>query len=80
MTFAQKQKLIGQNNNTTFKQKNNTTKDDKYIYYKVKKGDNFWTIAKKFPGVSNYDIMKLNNIKDERSLRPGQLLKIKKIN
>jgi len=80
MTFAQKQKLIGQNNNTAFKQKNNTTKDDKYIYYKVKKGDNFWTIAKKFPGVSNYDIMKLNNIKDERSLRPGQLLKIKKIN
>ncbi len=47
-----------------------------FVYYKVRKGDNFWTIAKKFPGVSNYDIMKLNNIKEANSLRVGQVLKI----
>ncbi len=46
------------------------------IYYKVQSGDNFWTIAKKFPGVSNYDIMKLNNIKEASSLKVGQVLKI----
>jgi membrane-bound lytic murein transglycosylase D len=48
-----------------------------YIYYTVRKNDNFWTIAKKYPGVSNFDIMKINNIKDSRSLRVGQKLKIK---
>lgn len=47
-----------------------------YVYYKVRKGDNFWTIAKKFPGVSNHDIMKLNKISQENSLREGQVLKI----
>ncbi len=78
MTFAQKQKTIGEGITAPTAQ-TKTTKDGKYIYYKVKRGDNFWTIAKKFPGVSNYDIMKLNGIKDERSLRPGQILKIKKI-
>ena len=46
------------------------------VYYKVRKGDNFWTIAKKFPGVSNHDIMRLNNITEANSLKVGQVLKI----
>jgi membrane-bound lytic murein transglycosylase D len=50
---------------------------DNYIYHTVQKGDNFWTIAKQYPGVTNTDIMQLNNIADERSLRTGQKLKIK---
>jgi len=53
----------------------NTTGD--YVYYTVKRGDNFWTIAKKFAGVSNTDIMQLNNITDSHSLKVGQKLKIK---
>jgi membrane-bound lytic murein transglycosylase D len=48
-----------------------------FVYYTVKKGDNFWTIAQKYPGVSNTDIMKLNSIRDEGSLKIGQKLKIK---
>lgn len=47
-----------------------------FVYYKVLKGDNFWTIAKKFPGVTNVDIMKLNNITKATSLKVGQILKI----
>ena len=46
------------------------------IYYTVRKGDNFWSIAKKFPGISNHEIMKMNNIKAANSLRVGQVLKI----
>ena len=53
-----------------------TVEKGEFVYYKVLKGDNFWTIAKKFPGVSNSDIMKLNNIKQANSLRVGQVLKI----
>jgi membrane-bound lytic murein transglycosylase D len=58
--------------------KNRMVKTDQgeYVYYKVKKGDNFWSIAKKFPGVSNHDIMRLNNIRAANSLRVGQVLKI----
>ncbi len=52
--------------------------DKNYIYYTVRKGDNFWTIAKKYQGVSNYDIMRLNNITNANSLRVGQKLKIKR--
>ncbi|MGB5263843.1 MAG: LysM domain-containing protein, partial [Lutimonas sp.] len=51
--------------------------DENYVYYTVRKNDNFWTIAKKFPGVSNYDIMNINNITNSKSLRVGQKLKIK---
>jgi membrane-bound lytic murein transglycosylase D len=45
-----------------------------FVYYTVRKGDNFWTIAKKFPGVSNHDIMKINGIRAANSLKVGQKL------
>jgi membrane-bound lytic murein transglycosylase D len=48
-----------------------------YIYYTVKSGDNLWTIAKQFPGVTNDDIVQLNNIIDSRKIAVGQRLKIK---
>lgn len=53
-----------------------TSSKKKYIYYTVRPGDNFWTIAKKYPGVSNHDIMKINGIRAANSLRVGQKLKI----
>lgn len=81
MSYAQKQATIGKSVNTTKSVSKNTSTqkyDGSYVYYTVRRGDNFWTIAKKFPGVSNYDIMRLNNIKDARSLKVGQKLRIKK--
>lgn len=50
--------------------------NEEFVYYTVRKGDNFWSIAQKFPGVSNQDIMKLNNIRQANSLMVGQKLKI----
>jgi len=55
---------------------NKQIQNDEFILYTVRKGDNFWTIAKKFPGVSNQEIMKINNIKASNSLKIGQVLKI----
>ena len=81
MSYAQKQATLGKSVSNS--SKSTTTKtvtpkyDGSYIYYTVRRGDNFWTIAKKFPGVSNYDIMRINNIKDAKSLKVGQKLKIK---
>lgn len=51
--------------------------EGEYVYYTVRSGDNLWTIARQFPGVSNDDIMAWNNITDARKLKPGQRLRIK---
>ncbi len=48
-----------------------------YMTYKVKSGDSFFTIAKKFPGVSANDIMECNNASSS-SLKIGQTIKIPK--
>jgi len=66
----------GNKNSNVEKINEPTAEKSEFVYYKVRKGDNFWSIAKKFPGVSNNDIMKLNNIKQANSLKVGQVLKI----
>lgn len=55
------------------------TVDGEFVYYTVKRGENLWTIAKKYPGVTDQDIMKWNGITrgDVKDIRPGQKLKIK---
>ncbi len=77
MSFAAKQKMIGKDvaePKTTTKA---STNSNKYVYYTVKNGDNFWSIAKRYDGISGTDIMKLNKITEEGSLKIGQKLKIK---
>lgn len=54
-----------------------TITNQEFVYYTVRKGDNFWSIAQKFPGISNTDIMKINNIRTANSLMIGQKLKIR---
>ncbi len=78
LTFEEKQKMSG-NSSPNFdipEVKNN--QNFEYVYYEVKPGDTLWEIAKKYPGVSDYDIMQLNNIKNANKISPGQTLKIKK--
>ena len=55
------------------------TIDGEFVYYTVKKGENLWTIAKKYPGVSNRDIMRWNGISESqvKDIKPGRKLKIK---
>lgn len=87
MSFAAKQAAIGADKkvNPTIQAKKSTlasnTQSSDFVYYKVRRGDNLWSIAKKYPGVSNYDIMKLNNLTSYqvKRLKPGDVLKIKKI-
>jgi membrane-bound lytic murein transglycosylase D len=49
-----------------------------YIYYTVKSGDTLWEIAKKFPGVTDTDLMEMNGITDVSRIQPGQVIKVKK--
>ncbi|MEN8120648.1 MAG: transglycosylase SLT domain-containing protein [Bacteroidota bacterium] len=79
MNHNQKNIVANKNTNTTGAN-TNSNKDEKYQYYTIKKGENLWTIAKKYPGISNLDIMKINNFteREVRTLKEGQVIKIRK--
>ena len=78
MTFAEKQKMIGKPVTIdSTPDKVVVVEDGNYIYYTVKSGDTLWDIAKQYPGVTDSDIMKLNNITNPDKIKPGQRLKIK---
>ncbi len=53
-----------------------TTSD--YILYTVQSGDSLFTIAKKFPGITDADLKAFNNIRNVKGLYPGQQIKIPK--
>ena len=70
---------VSTNRTVAVQSQKQTDSDSDYEYYEVKSGDTLWSISQKFPGVSNDDIIKLNNITDARKLKPGQKLKIRVI-
>ncbi len=78
MSFADKQASIGKSVSTASASKKTVTLDPGFEYYTVKKGDSIWDIAQKYAGISSDEIMRLNNISNERGLYVGQKLKIKK--
>ncbi len=81
MSFAEKQRSIGKavsaSTQTNIQPQSNTPDTGEYVYYKVKYGDSIWEIAKKFPGVSDQDILRLNNLSNGDRIHPGQQIKIK---
>jgi membrane-bound lytic murein transglycosylase D len=79
LSFAVKQRRVGNpvpSSSTTGSTIEGSSVD--YILYTVKSGDTLWEIAQQFPGVSDTDIMRLNNIQNASKIKPGQRLKIKK--
>lgn len=49
-----------------------------YIVYKVKSGDTIWGITQLFPGSTDDEIRRLNNLGEFQIIQPGQTLKIMK--
>ncbi|MFP4018453.1 MAG: LysM peptidoglycan-binding domain-containing protein [Bacteroidales bacterium] len=78
LPFEEKQQRSGQPVSASTSSDKETKKEDGYIYYEVKNGDTLWEISKKHPGVTQNQLLQLNNIQNGKNLRPGQTLKIKK--
>ena len=62
--------------NTTSNPENAGTTE--YIVYTVQSGDSLFTIAQKFPGITDADLKAFNNIRNVKGLYPGQQIKIPK--
>ena len=81
MSFAEKQRSTGKtvsaSTQKNIQPQSNTPDTGDYVYYKVKNGDSVWEIARKFPGVSDQDILRLNNLSSGDRIHPGQQIKIK---
>lgn len=77
MTFAQKQASIGKSVKPVAK-KVEKPLDPNYVYHTVRRGDTLWEIAQKYAGISSDEIMRLNNLTNDRGLYIGQKLKIKR--
>lgn len=78
MSFEEKQEIAGVRTQTESPVSPVATGN--YSYYTVKSGDNTWTIANRFPGVSVDDILRHNGLNASSTLRIGQQLKIPKNN
>ncbi len=77
MSFAEKQASIGKSVKPAAPKKVEPL-DPNYVYHTVRRGDTIWDIAKQYAGISSDDIMKLNNLTNDRGLYVGQKLKIKR--
>lgn len=85
MTFAQKQASVGKSAQSSATTASATVQsapqpvvlDSSYEYYTVRKGDTIWEIAKRYPGISPDEILRLNNLTARSKISIGQKLKIK---
>lgn len=79
MTFAQKQALVGKTTAAVLEENGGTldSSTGEFEYYTVRRGDTLWDIAKQYPGVTDSDIMKWNNLPNGHSISVGQQLKIR---
>lgn len=80
MTYAQKQEFAGRDvPETTLASTTQAESPEQgtFEYYTVQSGDTLWDIAQKFPGVTDTDIARWNNLTNSNSIKPGQRIRIK---
>jgi membrane-bound lytic murein transglycosylase D len=77
LTYAEKQARIGKTVAPMKKEEPIDDNNGEFEIYTVRSGDTLWDIAKLYPGVTDTDIMRWNNISNASSLKPGQKLRIK---
>lgn len=79
LSFSQKQARAGRTPATN--QPSTALTPDgtgEFLYYTVRQGDTLWEIARQFPGVTDRDILRLNELSNANRIYPGQRLRIKR--
>ncbi len=74
MSFAEKQKSIGK---VVAETKPASKPSSDYVLYTIRSGDSLWEIAKKYQGVSDTDLIELNDLGDGDSIKPGMVIRIR---
>jgi membrane-bound lytic murein transglycosylase D len=79
MSFAEKQRSIGKVVKTAPAGNPGVLpgKDEDYILYTIKNGDTLWEIARQFPGVTDTDLIRLNDLENGDKIKPGMVIRIK---
>ncbi len=79
MSFAEKQRSIGKEvaESTSPPGGELPGSDEDYVLYEIKSGDTLWDIAKKFEGVTDSDLIRLNGLEDGNKIKPGMVIRIK---
>lgn len=79
MNFAEKQRSIGKEVSAeqSGPPKQLPGRDEDYVLYTVKSGDTLWDIAKKFAGITDTDLIELNDLGDGNNIKPGMVIRIK---
>jgi membrane-bound lytic murein transglycosylase D len=79
MSFAEKQRSIGKEAAETDAEPTRQLpgRDEDYVLYTIKYGDTLWDIARKYPGVSDSDIIRLNDLGDGNDIKEGMVIRIK---
>ena len=86
MTFAEKQQFAGRESPpvAAAAPPDAAVKDPagggpgEFITYTVRPGDTLWEIARRYPGVTETDIARLNNLTNASKIQPGQVIRIKR--
>jgi membrane-bound lytic murein transglycosylase D len=78
MSFAEKQRSIGREvAEPGITPRQLPGSDEDYILYTIKSGDTLWDIARKYPGVSDVDLIRLNDLGDGNNIKAGMVIRIK---
>jgi membrane-bound lytic murein transglycosylase D len=88
MSFNEKQKFAGRSVSASSSSSSSSSKSSEasssssgsgdYITYTIRQGDTLWEIAQKYPGTSESDIARLNNMTNSSKIQPGQVIRIKR--
>jgi membrane-bound lytic murein transglycosylase D len=72
------QPSLASSTTATTPENSEATSAEEFILYTVQIGDSLFTIAKKFPGITDADLIAFNKIRNVKGLYPGQQIKIPK--